>query len=37
MRILITMEDDVAAALKRFGKTRRLKFKTLLNLVLRAD
>ena len=31
------MEDDVAAALKRVGKARRLKFKTLLNLVVRAD
>jgi hypothetical protein len=29
------LEDDVAAALKRLGKARRLKFKTLVNLVLR--
>jgi mRNA-degrading endonuclease RelE of RelBE toxin-antitoxin system len=35
MRTTITLEDDVAASLKRLGKTRRLKFKALLNLVLR--
>ena len=35
MRTTITLEDDVAASLKRLGKTRRLKFKALFNLVLR--
>ena len=35
MRTTITLEDDVAASLKRFAKTRRLKFKALFNLVLR--
>jgi hypothetical protein len=35
MRTTITLEDDVAASLKRLEKTRRLKFKALLNLVLR--
>jgi hypothetical protein len=35
MRITITLEDDVAASFKRLGKARRLKFKTLVNLVLR--
>ena len=35
MRISITIEDDVAAALKRLGKTRHLKFQALVNLVLR--
>ena len=35
MRITITLEDDVVASLKRLGKKRRLKFKALVNLVLR--
>jgi hypothetical protein len=35
MRITITLEDDVAASLKRLGQVRRLKFKALVNLVLR--
>ena len=35
MRISVTIEDDVAASLKRLAKGRRLKFKGLLNLVLR--
>jgi predicted DNA-binding ribbon-helix-helix protein len=35
MRTTITLEDDVAASLKRLGKARRLKFKALVNLVLR--
>lgn len=35
MRTTITLEDDVAASLKRLGKGRRLKFKALVNLVLR--
>jgi hypothetical protein len=35
MRTTITLEDDVAASLKRLAKTRRLKFKALFNLVLR--
>ena len=35
MRITTTLEDDVAATLKRLAKKRRLKFKALLNLVLR--
>lgn len=35
MRTTITLEDDVAASLKRLGKTRGLKFKALVNLVLR--
>jgi hypothetical protein len=35
MRTTITLEDDVAASLRRLGKTRRLKFKALVNLVLR--
>jgi hypothetical protein len=35
MRITITLEDDIAASLKRVGKLRRLKFKALVNLVLR--
>jgi hypothetical protein len=35
MRTTITLEDDVAASLKRLGKTRGLKFKALINLVLR--
>lgn len=35
MRVTITLEDDVATSLKRLAKVRRLKFKVLLNLVLR--
>jgi hypothetical protein len=35
MRTTITLEDDVAASLKRLGKQRGLKFKALVNLVLR--
>ena len=35
MRTTITLEDDVAAALKRPGKQRGFKFKTLLNHALR--
>jgi hypothetical protein len=35
MRITITLEDDVATSLKRLAIARRLKFKALLNLVLR--
>ena len=35
MRTTITLEDDVAPALKRLGKQRGLKFKTLLNDALR--
>ena len=35
MRTTITLEDDVAASLKRLGKTRGLKFRALVNLVLR--
>jgi hypothetical protein len=31
----ITLEDDVAASLKRLGKARRLKLNALINLVLR--
>ncbi len=35
MRTTITLEEDVAAALKRLGKARGLKFKDLINLLLR--
>ena len=35
MRITITLQDDVAASLKRLAKSRRLKLTTLVNLVLR--
>jgi hypothetical protein len=35
MRITITLEDDVTASLKRLAKARGLKFKALVNLVLR--
>jgi hypothetical protein len=35
MRITITLEDDVTASLKRLAKARRLKFRALVNLVLR--
>lgn len=35
MRTTITLEDDVAASLKRLGKRRGLKFKALINQVLR--
>lgn len=35
MRTTITLEDDVAASLKRLEKRRRVKFKTLVNEALR--
>ena len=35
MRTTITLEDDVAASLKRLGRGRGLKFKDLVNLALR--
>jgi hypothetical protein len=35
MRTTITLEDDVAASLKRLGKRRGLRFKSLVNQVLR--
>lgn len=35
MRTTITLEDDVAASLKRLGKRRGLRFKALINQVLR--
>lgn len=35
MRTTITLEDDVATALKRLGKGRGLKFKALVNQALR--
>ena len=35
MRTTITLEDDVAASLKRLAKARRLKFGALVNHVLR--
>ena len=35
MRTTITLEEDVAASLKRLGKGRGLKFKVLVNHVLR--
>lgn len=35
MRTTITLEEDVAASLKRLGKRRGLKFKVLVNEVLR--
>lgn len=35
MRTTITLEDDVATSLKRLGKRRGLKFKALINQVLR--
>lgn len=35
MRTTITLEDDVAAALKRLGSKRKLPFKDLVNLLLR--
>jgi hypothetical protein len=35
MRTTITLEDDVAASLKRLGKRRGVKFKTLVNEALR--
>ena len=35
MRTSITLEDDVAAALKRLGKQRGVKFETLINQALR--
>jgi hypothetical protein len=35
MRTTITLDDDVAALLKRIGQGRRIKFKELVNLALR--
>jgi predicted DNA-binding ribbon-helix-helix protein len=35
MRTTITLEEDVAASLKRLGKRRGVKFKALVNEVLR--
>jgi hypothetical protein len=35
MRTTITLEDDVAASLKRLGKRRGVKFKALVNEALR--
>ena len=35
MRTTITLEDDVAASLKRLGKRRGVKFKVLVNEALR--
>ena len=35
MRTTVTLDEDVAAALKRIGRGRGLKFKALVNLVLR--
>jgi predicted transcriptional regulator len=35
MRTTITLEDDVAASLKRLGKRRGIKFKALVNEALR--
>jgi len=35
MRTTITLDDDVAALLKRLGQKRRMKFKELVNLALR--
>jgi hypothetical protein len=35
MHTTITLDDDVAASLKRLGKARCLEFKALVNLVLR--
>jgi UDP:flavonoid glycosyltransferase YjiC (YdhE family) len=35
VRTTITLDDDVATALKRIGKGRGLKFKALVNLALR--
>jgi hypothetical protein len=35
MRTTITLEDDVAVSLKRLEKRRGIKFKTLVNQVLR--
>ena len=35
MRTTITLEDDVAAALKRIGTKRKLPFKDLVNMLLR--
>lgn len=35
MRTTITLEDDVAVSLKRLGKRRGMKFKALVNQVLR--
>ncbi len=35
MRVSVTIEDDVAASLKRLAKALGLRFKTLVNLVLR--
>jgi hypothetical protein len=35
MRTTVTLDDDVAALLKRLGRGRRMKFKELVNLALR--
>ena len=35
MRTTLTLDDDVAASLKRVGRGRRMKFKELINLALR--
>lgn len=35
MRTTITLEEDVAVSLKRLGKQRGMKFKALINQVLR--
>lgn len=35
MRTTITLEEDVAAALRRIGSKRKLPFKDLVNLLLR--
>jgi hypothetical protein len=35
MRTTVTLDDDVAASLRRLNQTRRMKFKELINLALR--
>ena len=35
MRTTVTLDDDVAASLKRLNQRRRMKFKELINLALR--
>jgi len=35
MRTTVTLDDDVAASLKRLNQKRRMKFKELINLTLR--
>ena len=35
MRITVTLEDDVAASLKRLARARRLRFNAAVNLVLK--